>query len=579
MHKVYSKRQMAKQLAFGIHVVILVITATFAIINYNSGLIYSSLCCLVLSLNSIVCAYLHVVKNKFELSNILTFVVLNINLTILGYLEGVMSGYHLHFFTMLYAIPFFLRIRKNGISKLNSLVWYLVAIIFISSAITVSPLYSEVYSLSVEVTHQKLMFNSIGSFMAIIIFSLMSIQSTNRYATALEVGKLKAESEKEARTRVLSNLGHELRTQITSINGVIQLITEDKKNSINDEANEDYYSILKYCNAKMLFLVNDVLDMHKIEVGKFKLFLESKNLGDLLSKVTLPFDNKAKTKGIELNTIIDKRLSDIIVRVDDSRLTQVFHNLISNAIKFTSRGGVAFKAEVQNETDNSITILFNVIDTGIGISKNNHIKIFDSFLQIKEEDKPIYGGTGLGLAISKTIIEKMDATIGVDSVVDRGSNFFFQIEFSKSKEESSEECEETFNDDFLRDTTILIVEDNAVNMLYTNKLINGYGAKTYQAEDGDMALRLVEKHLDIDLVLLDLEMPKMNGFTAIKHIKKERPKLKVVAFTANIPEQEILKRLIDLGFDDLVSKPFKKEELFSVMKRNLSLNILKRSAS
>lgn len=578
---VYNKRQTAKQLAVGIHVVIIVITSVFAIINYNEGFYYSVWCCVALSLNSMFCAYIHAVKEKYKFSNILTFVFLSITLTLLGYIEGLMSGYHLHFFTMVYGIPFFLRIRKDGISRQGSLPWYVIAFGIITLSVVASPMYSELYSMPISSIHRKLAFNAVGSFMTIIIFSILSIKSTNKYARALEEGRLKAEREKDARTRVLSNLGHELRTQITSINGVIQLITESqKKNLVLPNQNEDYHSILKYCNTKMLFLVNDIMDMHKIEVGKFELFLESKNLGEMLSKVILPFVNKAKSKNIVLDSCIDKQLFDVVVRVDHSRLTQVFHNLISNAIKFTEEGGVIFKVEMIGQTPSHVKVLFSVTDTGIGISECNHDKIFDSFLQIKEEDKPIHGGTGLGLAISKTIIEKMGSSIEIDSSENSGSRFFFEIDFSKSiADDIKEEEVEVYEYDFLEGKTILVVEDNAVNMLYTDKLLRKYGAETLQAQDGEVAVKQVENHINIDLVLLDLEMPKMNGFTAITHIKAMRPKLKVIAFTANVPDQSILKRLDELGFDDLVSKPFKREELFTILNMHLFVPHYKRNVS
>lgn len=569
MKSTYSKRQMAKNLALAIHIVVFLITSFFAIVNYNLALYYSAICCAFLALNSLLASYLHILKNKFQLSNLMTFLSLNLGLTVLGYLEGVMSGYHLYFFTIIYAIPFFLRVRKNGINRLKSLSWYAASIAFIVLTLKITPLYSDVYDIDKATTHNKLIINFAGSFITIILFSLLSMESANKYAKALEEGKQKAEDEKEARTRVLSNLGHELRTQITSINGVVQLILEKSKNTvsrINDE--ENYYSILEYCNKQMLFLVNDVLDMHKIEVGKFDLFLESKQLGNVLSEITLPFLNRAKNKNIELKSSVDKALFDVSVRIDDQRLTQVLHNLISNAIKFTSKGSVSFKAQLQHQTENEITVLFSVVDTGIGISKSNHHKIFDSFQQIKEEDKPIYGGTGLGLAISKTIIEKMNSKIEVDSVVDLGTSFFFEIVFSKTSKEGCLEVKDAVSyDGFLENTTVLVVEDNKVNMLYTSKLVKKYGASVYQAENGEEAVNMVKNHVNIDVVLLDLEMPKMNGFTAIKHIKKMRPDLMVIAFTANIPDTSMLKKLDNLGFNDIVSKPFKNEDLFSILNK------------
>lgn len=321
----------------------------------------------------------------------------------------------------------------------------------------------------------------------------------------------------------------------------------------------------------MLFLVNDLLDIHKIESGKFELTVVPRRLGEILSKTTLPFINKAKEKNIGLINEIDDSLKNIVVNIDDSRLMQVIHNLLSNAIKFTSQGYVSFSVKLVSEDLNQVSVLFKVSDTGIGISKENYNTIFDSFLQIKTNS--IYGGTGLGLAISKTIIEKMNSKIEVESTINEGSTFSFSLTLQKGSSTAvNDKIIETQNF-YFNDNTILIVEDNTVSMMYVNKLLTKHNAKTYQATNGLIAIDKVKTHNDIDLVLLDLEMPKMNGFKAIKEIKALRPELTIIAFTANIPDQHMLEQLKSLKFDDIVPKPFRKNELFSILKKYLKYDI------
>ena len=323
----------------------------------------------------------------------------------------------------------------------------------------------------------------------------------------------------------------------------------------------------------MLVLVNDILDIHKIESGKFELNNIPRDLNKVLAKITIPFLNIAEKKNLTLKTVIDKKLSYITVNLDETRLTQVLHNLLSNAFKFTEYGSISFTAEVLEENNDVINVKFTITDTGIGIPEELQMTIFESFQQIKNDSSSFPGGTGLGLAISKTIVEKMGANIQVKSELNKGSSFSFSVTFEKIVNNVSKNQEKISANatQFLSNTSILIVEDNVVSMMYVNKLLKNHGANTFQAINGAKAIEILKnKHQEIEIVLLDLEMPVMNGFKAITFIKKDYPDVTVIAFTANIPSEDMMQNLKELGFDDMISKPFKKEEILTVLQKKIT---------
>ena len=569
-----ENRQFFK-LATKVYIGLILFTSFFVIINFHNGLIYSALGSLLALIGHFISMYYLIIKRKFLIGTYIVYVFLGSGVVIASYFEGLMAGYYWFLFDMLFAIPFM--VRREVYFKKHANILYVITVSLITIAAFTSPMYSEVYEHITPVqTHTKLILNSTACFIIIMLFSLQAVSFSSNYIKNIYREKQRAENEKESRTRVLSNLGHELRTQINSINGVTQLILEKGKTSGEDK---NYAEILDYCNNSMLVLVNDMLDMHKIESGKFELLLKPSRLGILLSKITIPFINRAEEKNLKLLSSIDEKIRDIVVSIDGNRLTQVLHNLISNAIKFTHHGSIEFSVEVINETDNSVVLKFIVKDTGIGISPEDFNKIFDSFQQIKTDENPIYGGTGLGLAICKSIIEAMESKIEVESKKDDGTSFFFTLNLEKGiLNHEDQNLDEEMQEMFLLNSTILVVEDNAVSMMYAKRILEKRGAKVYEAINGIKAIEQINERDDIQLVLLDLEMPEMNGFKAIKHIKKHHSELTVIAFTANIPSQDMIKTLKELKFDDIISKPFSKEDMFETLKKHIKINNHKETA-
>ncbi|WP_405291559.1 hybrid sensor histidine kinase/response regulator [Algibacter sp. Ld11] len=539
-------------------------TGAYTVFNYNQDLTASAFLIILPFISFFVSVYFFVIRRNYLAGPYIVYITLGSALVGLSYLEGLMSGYYWFQLVMLFCLPYV--IRHEIYFQKHTNILYAVIISLMVITVVVSPLYSNYYThLTKDEVHLKFVINSSVAFILIMIFSLQALGQSKSFIKKIFSDKEDAENEKDRRTRVLSNLGHELRTQINSINGVTQLILGNENSKATTKK---YFEILDYCNDNMLLLVNDMLDIHKIESGRFELFNEPKELYDFLNKITIPFINKAEEKNLELHSCIDSKLKDIIVDLDGKRFAQVVHNLISNAIKFTEQGKISFSAEVVELANDMVSVHFVVQDTGIGIAPKNLKKVFESFHQIKNEKNPVYGGTGLGLAISQSIIIAMNSEIKIESRLNKGTRFQFPLTLERVELTPKKLInKETFNDDFSLNSTLLLVEDNMVSMMYAKKLLEKHVPKIYKGTNGLEAIDQIKLHKDIDIVLLDLEMPKMNGFKAIGHIKKYRPDVIVIAFTANIPSTEIIDKLDTLGFDDILSKPFSKEDVFSILKK------------
>ncbi|WP_158849613.1 ATP-binding protein [Algibacter sp. L1A34] len=558
------KRKTFFKLAMRIYFAALIFTTYYAFISFYNGFTASGILTLFPFVGFAVSVYLFIVKRNYLVGPYIVYILLGIATLGLSYLEGLMSGYYWFQLALIFSLPYVIR-REIYFQKHTNILYFIV-IIFLITSFLISPMYSEYYKeLTKEDIHYRFILNSLVNFVLIMVFSLQALSRSKYFIKKIYSDKEFAETEKDRRTKVLSNLGHELRTQINSINGVTQLILGRE---IDEVPNKKYFEILDYCNNNMLLLVNDMLDIHKIESGRFELFNEPKVLYDFLTKITIPFIGKAEEKNLELSSFIDSKLKGVVVNIDEKRFAQVIYNLISNAIKFTEQGRITFSAEVIDLDKERAVVLFNVHDTGIGIAPKNLKKVFDSFHQIQNENNPVYGGTGLGLAISQSIIAAMDSEIKIESRLNEGTRFQFPLKLKRVASIPNKfKNKETFNDNFSLNSNILLVEDNMVSMMYAKKLLEKHVNKVYEGTNGLEAIDQIKAHNDIDLVLLDLEMPKMNGFKAIEHIKIARPDVIVIAFTANIPSTEIIDKLDNLGFDDILSKPFNKQELFSILKQ------------
>jgi CheY-like chemotaxis protein len=326
----------------------------------------------------------------------------------------------------------------------------------------------------------------------------------------------------------------------------------------------DYIKALKFSGNHLLTLVNDVLDYNKMESGKIIFEQTQFNLGDFLDEIMRSYSFRSKAKNLNFDI---KKANDLPKEVigDPIRLNQILSNLLSNALKFTIHGSIQVIVKELNRTANQSKIEFLVTDTGIGIPKDKHTFIFDSFTQASSDTTRHFGGTGLGLAICKKLIELQGGTITIESEPDKGSTFRFVMSFGISEKgslASGADVQETFAG--LEGKRILVAEDNKINFFVANKFLVGWGIHVTHAENGQLALDILEKE-DFDLILMDLHMPVMDGIEATRIIRKsDNPKIKdipIVALTAAIMS-ESHDKIEDLKINDYVLKPFKPHDLF-----------------
>jgi signal transduction histidine kinase/CheY-like chemotaxis protein len=400
--------------------------------------------------------------------------------------------------------------------------------------------------------------------------SIQDLKTTSDAQTDLNV-KLekaidKAEKSSHAKSEFLSTMSHEIRTPLNAVIGMSNLLL--MSNPRHDQ--KENLDILKFSAANLLSIVKDVLDFNKIEAGKVVFENISFNLEELMNSICGGQKIKAEEKGLVFKLDVDSALNHKILFGDPTRLTQVIFNLVSNAIKFTKDGNVWVTANVIEDRHNTITVNFAIKDTGIGIEPDNLDSIFEPFAQESITTTRQYGGTGLGLAIIKRLLELQGLKMNVDSKIGMGSEFSFNMEFTVSTEKYIPQVENQpvlLNHANMSHIRVLIAEDNVVNIMLMKKLFSKWNMTPTIAENGERAVELVQ-YGNFDLILMDLQMPIMNGFDASIEIRKmadtRKANIPIIALTASALF-DIRERVFSSGMNDYVSKPFKPEELLEKM--------------
>lgn len=369
----------------------------------------------------------------------------------------------------------------------------------------------------------------------------------------------------KAKEQFLANISHEIRTPINGIAGMAELLSQNP----TAEESVTYLNAIKTAADNLKVIINDILDLASIESGKLKFEHIGFNVKDLLSSLIDTFQVQAREKGISVTAECDEAVNTILLG-DPVRLNQVLINLIGNAIKFTHNGFIKVQCSVEKKHRRKLEMRFDVIDTGIGIPTDKLETIFESFSQADESVTRKYGGTGLGLTIVKQLVELQGGHITVHSVEDEGSTFSVHIPYAiGSSEDIADHSRNhiiTTHRDSLKGMNILLVEDNDINRLYANSILKNWECKVEMAENGYVAVEKI-KDMRFDIVLMDVQMPVMDGFEATKAIRLgDAPgnTIPIIALTANATRKDIEKCLA-AGMNDCIPKPFTPEDLFRML--------------
>lgn len=369
-----------------------------------------------------------------------------------------------------------------------------------------------------------------------------------------------AEAGLELRKSILANVSHELRTPVNAIVGMSALLAATELN----EQQREYLKTMRFSSDSLLVLIDDLLDVSRIESGKVELEFIEFDVRDNFSQLTRGLSLRAEEKGLKFSWEIETGVANHF-RGDVHRLNQVLTNLISNAIKFTEEGNVKLAVGCVSSTESAQRIRFEVKDTGIGIAADRQAAIFQEFTQEDSSTTRKFGGTGLGLAISKKIVELMGGRLELISEKNSGSSFFFELDLDLAS--AQEQQAPAFNPD-LHGARILLVEDNKVNQFLAKALLTSWKATVDISEDGADAVERVTSG-DYALVLMDLQMPVMDGFEATSVIRNGlKSSIPIIGLSANALNDE-RERSLQIGMDDYVSKPFKPELLYGIIQSYL----------
>ncbi len=383
--------------------------------------------------------------------------------------------------------------------------------------------------------------------------------------------KEKAEESDNLKTAFLHNISHEIRTPFNGILGFLQIIKEDE---ITTEEKNHYFEIIDKSANRLMKTIYDIVEVSQIQTGQVKLSFSEINISKLMDELLNNFSDLAKTNNIEI--ILNRDFSDFVslIKTDSFKLSAILSVLIDNALKFTDKGSVEFGIISKEKTPDFINLnenmlCFYVKDTGVGIPKDKQTIIFEKFMQADVSDTRAYEGSGLGLSIAKAYVEMLNGSIWLESEENKGSCFYFTIPLNPiaiEKKQVSDIVSHQSANKTTKKLKVLIAEDDITSVIFFKVVLKNYISQLLEAKTGNEAIEIYKSNPDIDLILMDLKMPDMNGYEASKQIKMLNKEVIIIAQTA-FAQTGDREKALEAGCDDYITKPIKKEELLALIQK------------
>ncbi|MBI9039236.1 MAG: response regulator [Bacteroidales bacterium] len=386
---------------------------------------------------------------------------------------------------------------------------------------------------------------------------------TERKKIEIELIRTKEQAEESDRLKsaFLANMSHEIRTPMNGILGFADLLKEP---TLTGGEQQKYIGIIEKSGQRMLNIINDIIDISKIESGTMEVKLKESNINYQIEYIHTFFKPEVEAKGMQIFFKNSLPAKEAIITTDHEKIYAVLINLVKNAIKYSNKGNIEL-----GYTKKGDFIEFYVKDTGIGIPKNRQSAIFERFIQADIEDTQALEGAGLGLSISKAYVEMLGGKIWVDSEAGKGSTFYFTIPYnseSNEKEIAGEKIKVSVEEIPMKKMKILIVEDDEIADLHLSILLRNIGKEVLHTNNGQEAIEIIRKKADIDLILMDIRIPVLNGYEATRQIRKFNKNVIIIAQTAYALEGD-REKSIEAGCNDYITKPIDKEKLQALVQK------------